>query len=278
MSRLTVEWNGCAEGYPDTQEHSGCWSGYGDGIGTGKTGGDWVIEDSMFRWNTSDGIDLLYTVGGKIRVERTWVEGNAGNQIKTRGPAVIRNNVVVGDCRFFEGKSFTWRVDHCRALGDAVVPVIGGPAEVADVTNNTVLSRGNCTVVAEAKGFDGGPIANGGTLRIVNNILVGGLVANTTTNACYLYTQGPMSVVQKHNTLHHVRNYSCGVNASDGIVCADPLLVNLLPDAFDPRLKEGSVARKSGLSVGSYGTVPQEDFHGRSRPTLEVDRGALQAP
>lgn len=49
--RWTVEWNGCGETYPGG-EPTGCWAqsagGYGDGIGTGATGGDWIIEDSAF--------------------------------------------------------------------------------------------------------------------------------------------------------------------------------------------------------------------------------------
>ena len=278
MSRVTVEWNGCAEGYPDTQSHAGCWSGYGDGLGTARTGGEWRIEDSLFRWNTSDGIDLLYTVGGKISIERNWVEGNAGNQIKTRGPALIRNNVVVGNCRFFEGKPFTWRVDHCRAMGDSVVPVIGGPSEVAAVTNNTVISQGNCTVVADAKSPDNGPVPHGGTFELLNNVLIGGVAPQATSNACYLYTQGPMTVVHKNNTLHNVRNYACGQHALDGVVCADPQVHDIEWASFDPRLRASSSARRSGLSVGTHRSIPGDDFHKRPRPPQAVDRGALQNP
>ena len=40
-----------------------CWAqqtgGYGDGLGTTSTGGQWLIEDSFFHHNTSDGLDLL---------------------------------------------------------------------------------------------------------------------------------------------------------------------------------------------------------------------------
>ncbi len=63
FSGWLVEWNGCVEGYPDEQPN-GCWAqpagGYGDGVGTGVTGGQWIIEDSAFLHNTSDGLDLLY--------------------------------------------------------------------------------------------------------------------------------------------------------------------------------------------------------------------------
>jgi hypothetical protein len=60
----TVEWNGCGETYPEG-EHIACWGqeagGYGDGAGFGGlTGGNYIIEDSVFRYNTSDGLDMLY--------------------------------------------------------------------------------------------------------------------------------------------------------------------------------------------------------------------------
>ena len=92
----TVEWNGCGETYPGEQP-TGCWAqsagGYGDGFATGASGGHWIIEDSVIRHNTSDGLDFLYVrePGSAIEIRRTLVEGNAGNQIKTyRGPFLSR--------------------------------------------------------------------------------------------------------------------------------------------------------------------------------------------
>ncbi|OQY24060.1 MAG: hypothetical protein B6I34_04010, partial [Anaerolineaceae bacterium 4572_32.1] len=98
----TVEWNGCGETYPGG-EPAGCWDenvgGYGDGVGTGATGGDWIIEDSAFLHNTSDGLDLLYhSEGGRISLNRVRAEGNAGNQVKITGQAAITNSVLVGNC------------------------------------------------------------------------------------------------------------------------------------------------------------------------------------
>ncbi len=43
-----VEWNGCGETYPGGRP-TRCWAqsagGYGDGVGTGATGGHWIIQD-----------------------------------------------------------------------------------------------------------------------------------------------------------------------------------------------------------------------------------------
>ena len=90
--RVTVEWNGCVETCPGMQPDH-CWGqsagGYGDGIGVGRSGGHWIIEDSVIRHNTSDGVDLLYVgvdnPGSMVEIRRTTAEGNAGNQIKAGG-------------------------------------------------------------------------------------------------------------------------------------------------------------------------------------------------
>jgi len=98
-----------------------------DGVGTGTTGGHWIIEDSVIQYNTQDGLDLLYVrePGSQIDISRTLARGNAGNQIKTSGPVTIENSIIVGNCGFFEGKPFTYHsdteFDHCRAGGDALV-------------------------------------------------------------------------------------------------------------------------------------------------------------
>ena len=105
-----VEWNGCSESYPGKMPDN-CWAqtagGYGDGVGTGATGGHWIIEDSVFRYNTSDGLDLLYArlPGSQIEIRRSMAYGNAGNQIKVNGPTLIENSLMVGNCGFFDGKA-----------------------------------------------------------------------------------------------------------------------------------------------------------------------------
>jgi hypothetical protein len=144
--RWTVEWNGCGETYPG-QQPTGCWGqeagGYGDGVGTGATGGNWIIEDSRFLHNTSDGLDLLYhELGGSISLNRVRAEGNAGNQIKVTGQTAITNSVLVGNCAFFEGKSFTHNVDACRADGVTLVAVYTGGERVS-IVNSTVYGQGD---------------------------------------------------------------------------------------------------------------------------------------
>jgi len=174
FDRWTVEWNGCGETYPGEQP-TGCWAqtagGYGDGVGTGATGGDWIIEDSQFLHNTSDGLDLLYhSLGGHITLDRVRAEGNAGNQVKITGGAAITNSVLVGNCAFFEGKSFTYHVDPCRALGNTLEVVYTGGEQVS-IVNSTFYGQGD--------GLVGGGVREGfhcdGTERLTgrNNVFRG---------------------------------------------------------------------------------------------------------
>ena len=65
---VEVSFNGCGESWPaKTVNLKTCWGqeagGYGDGLGTGATGGDWLFENCYFHHNTSDGLDLLYAKG-----------------------------------------------------------------------------------------------------------------------------------------------------------------------------------------------------------------------
>ena len=102
IDHSTIEWNGCVE---DTLTHRpavhGCWGegegGYGDGIGADSQGGSWTITNSVIRYNTQDGLDLLYLKqpGAKAVINAVTAYGNAGNQIKVSGEALISNNVIV---------------------------------------------------------------------------------------------------------------------------------------------------------------------------------------
>lgn len=109
--------------YPGSGANQNCaWSqsdgGYGDGVGTGAMGGHWIIEDSTFRHNTSDGLDLLYArFDSQIEIKRTKSYGNAGDQIKVNGPTKIETSLMVSNCSYFEGKDFSYNVNNCRAGG-----------------------------------------------------------------------------------------------------------------------------------------------------------------
>jgi hypothetical protein len=261
---FTVEWNGCGETYPGGQP-TGCWGqtagGYGDGVGTGDTGGRWIIEDSAFLHNTSDGLDLLYArlPGSSIEIRRTIAEGNAGNQLKTNGPTLIENSIVVGNCGFFEGQPFTYNVDPCRAYGNALDLTLR-PGNHVTVTNSTLTSEGDCLVVAGCEGTCNGSES----VRLRNNIFQGQTdFLQPFESTCLTYQEtfpsDPFDV-----------DYSVITGTKDIPPCpgshdlceASPGLVNPSIDAFDAHLLQSSPA----IDAGDNTICAAPDYGGMARP------------
>jgi PKD repeat protein len=271
--RWTVEWNGCAETYPGEQP-TGCWAqsagGYGDGIGTGATRGHWIIEDSAFLNNTSDGLDLLYCRDGStIEIRRTIAAGNAGNQIKTNGPAVIENTVVVGSCDFFSGRSFTHDVDACRAAGNALSLTLRQGDQV-ELINSTVTSQGDCLVLVECD-TENSSCDGSESLLLRNNILVGHPDVLGGDQTCLVWAESfshdPADI--DYSIIYGVKNDACpGPHDQCGIA---PGLVSATIDAFDAHL----LATSPAIDAGSTAFAPSDDFDGLARDA-QPDIGAYE--
>ncbi len=290
--RWKVEWNGCAETWPARQPGS-CWAqqsgGYGDGVGTGASSGRWIIEDSEFRNNTSDGLDLLYleTVRGErpsVEIRRTIASGNAGNQIKVSGRSTIVNTVAVGNCMFFLDKPFGSHMggrmsgDHCRAYGGTVA-VFMHRGDAAWVVNSTIVGHGDTLFTIECRTPGGqAPACDGSeTVGIQNNVLAG--YGDSLGGDEVGLSWDPFNMTRGHvdyNIIQRVKETPCPGGARN--VCADPLFVNPDIETFDGRLRAGSPAIDSGLAVGSLnGLIPSGDFIGAPRPAgAGVDRGAFE--
>lgn len=272
FKRWTVEWNGCGETYPGGQP-TGCWAqsagGYGDGVGTGATGGHWIVEDSTFQYNTSDGLDLLYArlPDSSIEIRRTIARGNAGNQIKTAGPTLIENSILGGNCGWFDGQSFTFNVDNCRALGNALSLTLR-PSNQVTVTNSTFTSEGDCLVVA---GCDG--VCNGTEkVRLRNNVFQGQTdFLQPFENTCLMYEetfpQDPFD-----NDYAVIANVKHDVCPGAHSICGVPVgIVNSSIDAFDAHLLATSPAINAGTVSGS----PSRDFDDYARDA-QPDIGAYE--
>ena len=268
MREVEVSWNGCAEKYPSTDIHA-CWAqqkgGYGDGLGTAKTGGNWVIEDSMFHHNTSDGLDLLYADGtGSVTVRRVHAEGNAGNQIKTNGTALIENSVVVGNCNYFNGIGSMIAGDHCRAQGNAIsAGLMAG--QTTTVRYNTVTGEGDCLILNV-----GG--SSSSTANIHNNALIGrNSSANQGALTCGHYSDVSAAKVNfVGNLFYNVRSGQC----PSGSICSDPKVKNNTSlDKFDPTPLAGSplIDRANGsVTVAT-------DYNNGARPVgAGYDIGAIE--
>jgi hypothetical protein len=264
---LELSWNGCGEKYPEGTPF-GCWGqsagGYGDGLGTGATAGHWIIEDSLIHHNTSDGLDLLYMKeGGRVTIRRTWAEGNAGNQLKTKGDSLIENSVVVGNCAYFTGYGNMQAGDHCRALGNALS--IGLHAtSTATLLNNTITSEGDCIVLSGGGGL-------GASLNLVGNVVVGQTDwRQPWEKSCAHYSDGGSEkVTWTKNIVFDVKNGSCPL----GSVCTSPLLANAGLAAFDAKLLAGSPA----IDKSDAALAPAIDLYRNARPAgAGPDIGAVE--
>jgi len=277
-----VEWNGCGETYPE-QDHIGCWGqeagGYGDGVGTGTTGGRWIIEDSAFLHNASDGLDLLYTrlPDAAIEIRRTVSAGNAGNQIKVTGPLTMENALLVSNCGFFEGLPYWNSDDTCRAGGDALVLAMN-PGDQVSVVNSTITGEGGCLAIAECA-LD--KVCDGTERVTMYNTLFQGqpVLWSPDEDACFAWyddeSDPPMPAnpfVVEYALITGVRfgnvtpcpgpHNTCGVPA--GLV--DPALAT-----FNGHLAAGSPAIDGGTTTGA----PADDLDGRPRDALP-DIGAYE--
>ena len=277
----TVEWNGCAETYPGGQPDH-CWDqthgGYGDGVGTNSTGGHWIIEDSLFRYNTSDGLDLLYVREdpSMIEIRRTQAYSNAGNPIKTSGPVKIENSLMVGDCGFFAGKSFAQEMnDHCRAGGNSLAFSLG-QSNAVSVTNSTIVGQGDCLVEAICDRNDPSTCDGTESITFLNDIFRGysefGTPSDTT---CFLYEEpaGLAHETINYNIIYNTKDGNCPRGAND--LCTNPLFIDDNLGSFNGHLRTGSPAIDSGLGVG--GLIPSDDLENLLRPWFAgVDRGAYE--
>lgn len=278
FSKLTVEWNGCGETYPGGQP-TGCWGqsagGYGDGMGTGTTGGTWIFEDSAFLHNVSDGLDLLYADGtGSVTINRVHAEGNAGNQLKVSGQSTVTNSLIVGNCGYFDGKPFTYVVDSCRALGDVLVVSANRATQALTVANNTILSQGNVILLT------GGPA--GSTLKVQNNIMIGAPYYHyPASQSADLYIDGGgITVTEANSVKQGLRNMAC---TSTGTFCGTVGVTNATPNAFDARLLATSPAigraTSIGLSAAVYGMLATDQLNltrGLLSTSTTFDVGALK--
>ena len=270
----TVEWNGCGETYPGGQP-TGCWAqsagGYGDGFATGLSGGHWLIEDSIIRYNTSDGLDFLYVrePGSSITIRRSLLEGNAGSQVKNdRGPFLIENSIIVGNCGFFDGQSFTYDVDNCRAMGDALdLGLMAGDHII--VTNNTISGEGDCLVGASFYDVS----ANGSERVLLRNNIFQGQVdfLQPFENTCLVYQEtfpvDPFDV--DYSIINDVKDNLCpGAHDQCGVA---PGVVNAGTDTFDAHLLADSPAIDAGTDTGA----PSTDFDNLARDA-SPDIGAYE--
>jgi hypothetical protein len=283
---VEVGWNGCAETWPDGQI-TGCWGqmegGYGDGLGTNRTSGNWKFENSWFHHNTQDGLDLLYAdTTATVTVSQTRADGNAGNQIKVAGTPTVENSIIVGNCSFFTGVGnmsgnnsggSNSAGDQCRAMGNALVLSIQ-PNLHGLIRYNTITGEGDCLILA----INGDASSS---LAIQNNALIGkpawlqGNQSPQPQSCLFYWDSGPANwpVSYAGNLTYQVKNNYCPPGVAN--------LCNVDPQVANSGLASFKGVPRTGSPLINAAYVPagilSVDARYRPRPTLGgYHIGALQ--
>jgi len=288
-----IRYSGCGETYPGLQLHH-CYSqdqgGYGDGLGTHHTGANWVFDHVDFSHNVSDGLDLLYHDGnGTVKINHSRFEGNAGNQVKVATTTNIDNSKMIGNCAYFNGKSFTSTTgvgfnsvafNNCRAAGNTVA-VEFHPGTQFNMYNSTVTGNGDVLIQTSGAGCNGTEKINS-----KNNIFIGGPEFNNGgQDLADLYyaagaggngdgTCGSISITTNNDIIWGTKNNNtrCVGGVSK---CIDPKVVGPMThssDNVDVSLQQVSPAIKSGVFLSN---IPRTDYNNYDRGTT-WDIGSLQ--
>ncbi len=251
IDKSKVLYSGCVMKYPlvsnditstsnlyKCNSQSQC-AGYGDAIafGEGSGGGNWTITDSDISFNVQDGFDFLHAPTANLTVKRSRFEGNAGNPIKLpNGINHVENSKIIGNCGWFEGKSFTSTVDcvggyagfdNCRAGGNTL-EINTGSASSTEILNNTIYSNGDLMI------NNSNQSSIGTLFEIENNILFHGQEWNNGGaqdagfyNCCSAVTGtcncGGSQPTSNYNVVYN--RYGTGwAPSGTGNVTSDPLL------------------------------------------------------
>lgn len=289
FKNTNIQYNGCGETYPGLQPYN-CYSqdqgGYGDGLGTHQTGGHWVFDNVDFSHNVSDGLDLLYHSGnGSITIKRSRFEGNAGNQVKTKGNALIENSLIIGNCAYFANSPMTWNTstfNNCRAGGDTIALALGNGSRI-DIRNSTVTSNGNVMVLSA------GSTCNGSEQIVSrNNVFVGGIEYHDGNDKSALYYAsgaggngdgacGGIGFNEDYSVIYNTKHGLSDCNNRPHSRCEDPKLMTswlsyYTGNAFDANLQSISPARNAASILTGVSPL---DFNFYDRGTA-WDSGALE--
>lgn len=156
---ISFNWNGCIESVTNigTPVASGCCNGgscYGDAFAGSYSSGNWTVNNVEMEHNTSDGLDLRYLkADGSVTVTNSYFGGNGGNQVKVSGGWDLKNNIIEGNCDWFEGKTYKQSsLTTCQSAGDAIYLGLNAGKTNRFYGNSVINVRGNVAITT-AGGF-----------------------------------------------------------------------------------------------------------------------------
>lgn len=291
-SNVKVRFNGCAEAYPrsstfSASDYTDCTdqnaSGYGDGWGFKLVGGIWLIDNSEWSFNSSDGLDMLYQAAATVKIDKSRFEGNVGNQWKILTTTFeMTNSVTISTCNYLSltGKIYnTGTFVSCRANGGPViVPMAGGTYKW---TNDTIYSASHSGGSSAIESANTTSTANGTeTYTAKNNIYVS---PNATWTLYYNGLSGSAStawsnLATSNSLIYNFQSNPCP--SGTGNLCnTDPKWVGTISNSSSNNLasvylQSISPAKGTGASgVTFWNSSTDYNSYAQNSP---VDMGALQ--
>lgn len=303
-----VVYNGCimTETF-ETIETNGCYSqdqgGYGDGIGSNNTGGNWTFTNVNISHNVSDGIDLLYLnrgsySGGSVVVKKSLFEGNAGNNIKVPNNYVDEDNINIANCGYFQGQSFACTAgtcgsafNNCRANGNAVsIEFKSGDSSTPRISSSTFLTNSDVAIQTS------GTCTTGIDVFASNNIFLGGTEFNDGSDLTSIYydagTDGSgancdTDFVETNNICYNMKEgaSACtGTNSISGTGIPSNLFTGTIlqgpttyytNDDYSEQIELDSTSDARGVSDESFSGADSLDYNSVERGA-DWDAGALE--
>ncbi len=292
LDHMRVRFSGCREAYPrsgsfTTADYTDCTvkadNGYGDGSGFYVTGGNWIVTNSEWSHNSSDGLDLLYKLDSTdLSVDKCLFEGNAGNQLKFTAKNVnVTNSVFVANCTYFTdtGKAYNNSTfETCRANGSPLStrPGLGSNWKFYNNPAYTSTGSGGSPFLEI---IDGTGTCNGTeTYAYKNNVLVSN---NSITNWVPYYDglSGACRTAFEAATTTYSDVYNFQSNpAGTGNVFTDPKFVGSIANTASSNLSNvylqvTSPAKGSASAVTVWNTTADYNNFPQNSP---IDMGALQ--
>lgn len=269
-----IEFSGCNQDYPNQGQAISCYGqsngGYGDGVGTpAGTGLNVNVNNSIFRNNTQDGIDLGHIdTGGPytIAIINSQAYGNNGGQFKWGGQVKsvdFENNMAIANCLRMSapltGQPATYNAnlgDFCRAEDGVSFNFIQGTQVI--FKHNTIVGYAptlfdmQCWAVAPST-------CNTASLDFENNIVLGydnpgtyNLGGKVGGPGGFFVSSGALPPpILKNNTWYGVHGYVCAATET----CASPQFVNQPVFTKESDLDNFNIALASGSpSIGQGAT------------------------
>jgi hypothetical protein len=136
LTNSIIEFSGCIEEYPIVHQYpyiecrDQSTGGYGDGLGTASTSGDWIFDHDTFYANFQDGLDLLHSGMHTLSITNSKSIANDGQSYKigSGDNVIFRNNLALVNCARIlhpfgdePASAIVPGVSPCRAGQDGVV-------------------------------------------------------------------------------------------------------------------------------------------------------------